>query len=373
MTRITDVQARTVNVALDNPTSFSNRQVLKRDYALVKVTGDDGISGIGFCYGGNNAGHLVTQAVRDLLKPILMGQDAHRVEGLWQEMYQESLLHGRAGSVMRALSILDVALWDRNARAANLPLYKFLGASDEESVAAYASGGYYLDGKTPARLAEEMTGYVGMGFRAVKMKVGREDLAGEEARLAAVREAIGPDVLLMMDANNAWQDLPSALAFARMAEPYSPYWIEEPFSPDDIDNHRRLAERTPIPVATGEIEAGRWRFKELLDKEAAMILQTDAAVCGGVTEFRRIAATAASYGVEICPHWFHDLHVHLVGSTPNAPFVEFFADDQVLNFRKLIDTQLTFSDGRLHLPRTPGLGFDFDEAALSRYAVEPWS
>ena len=133
MTRITDVQARTVNVALDNPTSFSNRQVLKRDYALVKVTGDDGISGIGFCYGGNNAGHLVTQAVRDLLKPVLMGQDAHRVEGLWQEMYQEGLLHGRTGSVMRALSILDVALWDRNARAANLPLYKFLGASDEHS------------------------------------------------------------------------------------------------------------------------------------------------------------------------------------------------------------------------------------------------
>ena len=91
------------------------------------------------------------------------------------------------------------------------------------------------------------------------------------------------------------------------------------------------------------------------------------------TSPRRIAATAASYGVEICPHWFHDLHVHLVGSTPNAPFVEFFADDQVLNFRRLIDTQLTFNDGRLNLPQTPGLGFDFDEEALSRYAVEPWS
>ncbi|GHB17666.1 mandelate racemase/muconate lactonizing enzyme family protein [Salinicola rhizosphaerae] len=373
MTRITDVQARTISVPLDNPTSFSNRRVLKRDYAVVRVTGDDGISGIGFCYGGNNAGALVTAAVRDLMKPVLVGEDTHRIEGLWQEMYQEGLLHGRTGSVMRAISILDVALWDRNARAANLPLHRFLGASDDESVAAYASGGYYLEGKTPAKLAEEMIGYVDQGFRAVKMKVGREDLAAEEARLAAVREAIGDDVLLMMDANNAWRDLPSALAFMRMAEPYAPYWIEEPFSPDDIDNHRRLAERTPVPVATGEIEAGRWRFKELLEKEAAMVLQTDAAVCGGITEFRRIAATAASFGVEICPHWFHDLHVHLVGSTPNAPYVEFFADDQVLNFRKLIDTQLTFADGRLMLPTAPGLGFGFDEAVLERYAIDAWS
>jgi len=156
-------------------------------------------------------------------------------------------------------------------------------------------------------------------------------------------------------------------------EPYDPYWIEEPFGPDDIANHARLAERTNIPVATGEIEAGRWRFKELLDKEAATILQTDAAVCGGITEFRRIAATAASYGVTLCPHWFHDLHVHLVAATPNATYVEFFPDDAVLNFRRLIDTQLAFEDGHLLLPHRPGLGFDFKPEAVERWAVEAWS
>lgn len=372
MATIVEVKGRTVSVPLDNPTSFSNRKVLKRDYAVVEVVGDDGHKGIGFCYGGSNAGRLVTQAVRELLKPLLLGQDTHRVEGLWRDMYQEALLHGRAGSVMRAISIIDTALWDRNARAANLPLYKMLGANETESVAAYASGGYYLEGKTPAHLADEMRTHVANGFKAVKLKVGRDSLAEEEARLAAVREAVGPEVLVMMDANNAWRDLPSALAFMRMAEPYDPYWIEEPFSPDDIDNHRRLAERTLVPVATGEIEAGRWRFKELLDKEAAMILQTDAAVCGGITEFRRIAATAASYGVEVFPHWFHDLHVHLVAAMPNAPMVEYFADDQVLNFRRLIDTQLTCGNGRLMLPTSPGLGFDFDADALARFAVDDW-
>ncbi len=128
-------------------------------------------------------------------------------------MYQEVLLHGRVGSVMRALSILDTALWDRNARAANLPLYKYLGAAYEDTVPAYASGGYYLEGKTPEMLGEEMASYVALGLNAVKMKVGRGDVKSEETRIAAARKAIGPDVLLMLDANNAWSDVPTALRF----------------------------------------------------------------------------------------------------------------------------------------------------------------
>jgi L-alanine-DL-glutamate epimerase-like enolase superfamily enzyme len=274
---------------------------------------------------------------------------------------------------MRALSIIDIALWDRNARAAGLPLYKYLGAYAEGGVEAYASGGYYLEGKTPARLGAELAGYVDLGFKAVKMKVGRLDPKGEEARIAAARKAVGPDVLLMLDANNAWSDLPTALRYMARYEPYDPYWIEEPFGPDDIDNHVRLAERTPVIVATGEIEVGRWRFKELLEREAAAILQTDAAVCGGISEWRRIAATAASYGVTVCPHWFHDLHVHLVASTPNARFVEMFTDDQVLNFRRLIDHQLEFKLGRLLLPQEPGLGFSFDSAMIEKYALDSWA
>ncbi|MPZ24790.1 MAG: mandelate racemase/muconate lactonizing enzyme family protein, partial [Dehalococcoidia bacterium] len=315
MSRVASVSAATVRVPLDTATSFSTRRVTAREYSLVRVEGDDGVAGIGFCYAGGTAGHLVTEAVRQLLAPVVEGQDTHRVEGAWQDCYQQALLHGRAGSVMRALSAVDIALWDRNARAAGLPLWRFLGAASHGTVRAYASGGYYLDGKTPNDLADEMRAYVELGFAAVKMKVGRLAPSGDGERIAAVRDAVGPDVLVMLDANNAWADLPSALqAMARM-EPYDPYWIEEPFSPDDIDNHARLAERTPVLVATGEIEAGRWRHKELLDKEAAAILQTDAAVCGGITEFRRIAATAASYGVPLCPHWFHDLHAHLVGAT----------------------------------------------------------
>ena len=370
MARIVSVTARTVVVPLDVPTSFSTRRVTDRHYVLVRVTGDDGVSGIGFCYAGSAGGALPALAVRELLAPLLVGQSATGVEGLWRSMYDETLLHGRAGSVMRAISAVDIALWDRNARAAGLPLHALLGAVHEDTVPAYASGGYYVDGKGPEHLAEEMRGYLASGFRAVKLKIGRLDPAEDAERLAAVREAVGPDVLVMLDANNAWRDLPTALRSMALWEPYDPYWIEEPFSPDDVDNHARLAERTPVLVATGEIEAGRWRFKQLLDAGAAAILQTDAAVCGGISEFRRIAATADSFGVTLCPHWFHDLHAPLAAATPNARFVEFFPDDQVLNFRRLLDRQLEVRDGALVLHDGPGLGFDFDEDAVGRWATD---
>ena len=375
MSDIASVSVCNVRVPLDRVTSFATRTVRARDYGLVKVRSSDGVEGIGFSYVGNAGGRIMSVAVEDLLAPLLLGQQSTRVEGLWEEMYREALLHGRSGSVMRAISALDMALWDLNARLVELPLYRYLGCWTTTSVPAYASGGYYLDGKTPQHLGEELAAYVRSGFKAVKMKVGRLGLAEEEARVQAAREAIGADILLMLDANNAWSDVPTALQFCKRYEKYEPYWIEEPFSPDEIDNHARLAERTQICVATGEIEAGRWRFKEILDKRAAAILQTDAAVCGGISEWRRIAHTAASYGATISPHWFHDLHVHLVAATSNCRYVEYFPDDQVLNFRRLINRQLETKDGYLQLPTGPGLGFEFDENAVAKYAsnsAQPW-
>jgi L-alanine-DL-glutamate epimerase-like enolase superfamily enzyme len=371
LAKIVSVSVAGVRVPLDKVTYFSSRAVSHRDYGLVKIAGGDGTQGVGFCYVGTRGGELLPLAVEKLLAPLLIGRDSLDVEALWSELYQEVLLQGRAGIVMRALSILDTALWDLNARSANLPLHKFLGAFQGDHVAAYASGGYYLEGKSPDDLAGEMAGYVALGFKAVKMKIGRLSPGEEEDRVKAVRERIGPDILLMMDANNAWKDVVEALQTVRRLEKYAPFFVEEPFSPDDIDSHAALARATSIPIATGEIEAGRWRHKELLDKRAAAILQSDAAVCGGVTEWRRIAALAAGYAIPLYPHWFHDLHAPLVAATPNARMVEYFPDSQVLNFRELLDRQLQFKDGRLVLHQRPGLGFDFDEAKVKRFALDP--
>ena len=370
MARIESVSVGIARVALDTVTSFATRTVSARDYCLVKVRSTEGVEGIGFCYVGSAGGRIAQVAVEELLAPRLIGQESLRVEGLWEEMYRESLLQGRSGAVMRGISILDTALWDLNARTAKLPLHLYLGAYVTDSVPAYASGGYYLDGKTPQMLGEELAGYVEKGFKAVKMKVGRLSPSEEEDRIQAAREAVGDDIHLMLDANNAWSDVPTALTYMKRYEAYDPYWIEEPFGPDDIDSHAKLAELTPIVVATGEIAYGRWYHKELLDKRGAEILQTDAVVCGGITEWKRIAAMAAGYGVTLCPHWFHDVHAPLVAATPNARYVEFFIDDQVLNFRRLIDKQLEHKDGNVILHQTPGLGFNFDEKAVKKYALD---
>jgi L-alanine-DL-glutamate epimerase-like enolase superfamily enzyme len=369
MSKIESVSVCIARVPLDIPVQFSTRTVTAREYCLVRIRSQDGVEGIGYCYAVNTSGRLLALSVKDLLGPLLIGQDSLRVEGLWREMYQEALLLGRAGVVMRALSAIDTALWDLNARRVGLPLYQYLGANLVDRVPAYASGGYYGPEKTPDKLAAEVRGFVEEGYNAVKIKVGRLSPAAEEERLAAAREAAGPDVHLMLDANNAWSDLPTAMRYMRRFEAYDPYWIEEPFSPDDTDNHARLARATSVTVATGEIEAGRWRFKDLIDKEAAGLLQPDATVCGGITEWRRIAATAASYGIPVSPHAWHDVHVHLVAATPNATYVEFMPDDHIVNFRRLIDRQLVAERGQLLLPTTPGLGFNFDAEALARYGA----
>src|SRR5690606_36438569 len=149
--------------------SLSNRVISERHYGLVEIETGAGVTGIGFCYVGNRGGRLFEVAVSELLAPVLAGRDSTDVEQLWTEMYQEALLQGRAGVVMRAISAIDIALWDANARAAGLPLYRYLGAAEPGRVPAYASGGYFLAGKTPAMLAEECRGYVSAGFKAVKI------------------------------------------------------------------------------------------------------------------------------------------------------------------------------------------------------------
>jgi L-alanine-DL-glutamate epimerase-like enolase superfamily enzyme len=370
---ILSIRARSVEVPLDLPVAISGRSITARHYTLVRVETTDGHHGIGFCYGGNYGGSLGAAAVRDLFAPLLLGADPSAFERNWGTMYSNSLLHGRAGIVMRALSAIDVALWDRNAQTAGLPLWKLLGGASDGHVPAYASGGYFSPGKTPADLGREVRGYVDAGFDAVKIKVGAVPLAEDEARVAAAREAIGRGVRLMLDANNAWNDVPTAIEAIRRFEAYDPFWIEEPFQPDDVESHAALARAVRTPVATGEIAAGRRQFEALLSHGAASILQTDAAVCGGITEFLRIAHNAAAHGVKIWPHWFHDLHAHLVAALPNGGMVEFFPDSSVLNFRRLLDRQLVATGGRLELPTAPGLGFAFDEAAVDAFAVDDWA
>lgn len=369
-TRIRDVRAVAVRVPLSRPVRFATRLVEAREYALVWIEAEDGTVGVGHAYAGTRGGRLLRDIVLELFRPVLVGADATLIDHLWTALYQETLLLGRRGAVLRALSAVDIALWDRLGVATGLPLYRLLGG-DRAEVPAYASGGYYTEGDPLASVERELRGHAEAGFDAVKIKVGR-DFALDVERVRVAREALGPARRLALDANNAWRSPHDAIRFARAVERYDPWWLEEPLSADDIAGHAEVARALDLPVATGEIHSTRWDFAALVERRAADILQPDASVVGGVSEWLKVAHLAAAAGLPVAPHWDHALHVHLAAAVGNCLGVEyFFLEGDVYNFDRLVreEVRLRPTGGLLRAPERPGVGIVFDEAAVERYRL----
>jgi D-arabinonate dehydratase len=362
--KITDVRSVAVSIPLAIPTAFSTRLVTAREFAVVWIDTDEGITGVGYAYGGR----LIHSAIETNLKGLLIGEDPFAVERLWEKMFRETLLLGRQGVIMRGISALDIALWDIIGKAAGQPLYKLLGGYRDE-VPAYASGGYYREGKGLRELAAEMERYVERGFRAVKMKVGGSPKDDIE-RVRAVRDAIGPDVQLAVDANNAFADAASAIRWGRAVEKYDIWWFEEPVMPDNLGAGAEIAAALDMPVATGELEGNRYAFRNILERKAADILQPDVGVVGGITEWLKVAHMAGAWDIPIAPHWFWDVHAHLVAATANSITVEYFyLDEDVFNTDRIMKEPMAPVNGKLRLPQKPGLGIELDEAAVERYRI----
>jgi L-alanine-DL-glutamate epimerase-like enolase superfamily enzyme len=372
--RVSSVEARTISIPLRRPLEFSTRRVLAREYTLVRIRTTDGVEGTGYCYCGNRAGHLVTQFVRDLLRDHVLNVDPFAVESIWTNMFRDAVLLGRRGAGLRAISVVDVTLWDVIGKATGLPLHRLLGGPKADRVPCYASGGYYWDNVDHDKYVfDECRGYVEAGFKAVKIKIGGLPLKDEVRRVRAAREAIGPDIPLMMDANNAWPDATTAITAINAMAEVNPFWVEEPLMPDDIRGHAAIREKVSVPIATGEIEATRWGFQSLLEHRAVDMLQPDSLVLGGITEFRKVAALAAAHNVPLYPHWMHHLNASIVASIPNAVMVEYFPDLSVLNLGEVLQSPIRASNGTLPLPQEPGIGLTFDPAALDRFAVDQWA
>ncbi|ESP87978.1 mandelate racemase/muconate lactonizing enzyme family protein [Candidatus Halobonum tyrrellensis] len=366
--QITEVESLAASIPLEEPVSFATRTVEERDHAVAYVRTDGGIEGLGYTlgYGGS---HLVADAVTDLLAPIVEGEDPRDTERLWREMFDGTVQIGRKGAVVRAIAIVDIALWDIAAKAADAPLYKYLGAY-RDAVPAYASGGYYRDGKGTEALRAEMETYVERGHDAVKMKVGRLSPAAEEERVAAVRDAVGDETTLMVDANGAWRNKPEALETCRRIAAYDPYFVEEPVMPDSVSLMAEVNDALDYAVAAGELEFSRYGFAELLRAGAVDVVQPDATVCGGITEWLKVAHTAASYDVPVAPHYNWDLHAHLVAASENGTWVEYFhRDSDVKVFDDVIETPLTPEEGVIDLPDRPGHGIELDRDALAEFEL----
>ncbi|WP_280393277.1 mandelate racemase/muconate lactonizing enzyme family protein [Nocardia brasiliensis] len=372
---ITRVRARVVGIPVDKPTRMSNRDLTDRHYVLVEITDDSGATGLGYTYAGTSGGTLTKCAIDDVLAPVYLGADHNDVSGQWSLAYQEALLAGRRGAVLRALSAIDIALWDLRAKRAGLPLVSLLGGATAP-LPAYASGGYYRpdEGEWTQAVRKEIEFNAGQGFTDHKIKVGGLSVAEDARRVAAAIEAIGDTGRLALDANNAYRSVHEARtaieAFERAAGEHGLWWFEEPLAPDAIAGHGELAAQIRTPVATGEIHQTRWEFRQLIESNAAAILQADAGVVGGVTEWLRVAHAADAFGLQMAPHWHHNLHVHLCGAVSNTLVVEYFALEKgIYNFERLLtpETRLRYGANQVQIPSRPGLGIEFDERAVAEY------
>jgi D-arabinonate dehydratase len=366
--QITDVESGAVSIPLDSPVAFATREVEARDYALVYVRTDEGVEGLGYTlgYGGS---HLIADAVTDILAPMIEGEDPRDTERLWREMYDGTVQIGRKGLLVKAISILDIALWDIRAKQAGQPLYKYLGGYTD-SVPAYASGGYYREGKGTEGLRTEMQRYVDRGHDIVKMKVGRIPPAEEVERIRAVRETIGPDRTLLLDANGAWSTEREAIDALRRFDEYDPYFIEEPVMPDLVPLMGTVNDAIDYAVATGELEFTRYGFRHLLEAGAVDVIQADATVVGGVTEWLNVAKTAATFDVPVAPHYNWNLHTHLVAAVENGLWMEYFhADSAPTAFDAIVEDPLSPEDGMIRAPDRPGHGVSLDRSKVDDYRI----
>ncbi|MCZ6676802.1 MAG: mandelate racemase/muconate lactonizing enzyme family protein [Candidatus Poribacteria bacterium] len=330
---------------------------------LVKIETDTEITGIGL-----GATSPIARATIEHLKPELIGEDPLDVERLWHKMWVPKLI-GRRGITTRAISAIDIALWDFRAKVAGMPLYKLLGGY-RDRVPTYIAGGYYEDGKGLKELAQEMIENVEMGAKAIKMKVGGASIREDVERVKTVREAIGPDVKLMVDANCAYRYY-EAIQLARRIEEFDPFWFEEPVAPDDYEGHRKLAAVTTIPIATGENEYTRYGFRDLIAQQAVAILNADAIILGGVTEFMKVVALAQAYDLDIAPHGPQELHVHLVAAIANGLILEFYRDTVDPMWGKIYHHTLRLNDdGTVSPPSVPGIGIEPNYESLAPYRVD---
>ena len=345
---------------------------------LVRISTDEGISGIGSVGVGNGAAAYVLE---HHLKPILLGQNPFDVELLWESMYRGTLNYGRKGLVLEAISAADIALWDIIGKALGQPVYNLLGGKTRDRIPVYASRLYAREDLDV--LAGEAACFAKKGFRALKQRFGygpREGLPGMRKNLElvqTVRQAIGPDVELMADAYMGW-DVPYAIRMIRMIEDagIGLKWVEEPVIPDDIDGYAQIRESVSTPISGGEHEFTRYGFRELIRRRAVDILQPDVNRAGGITEARKIWAMAAGFGLPVIPHAGQAHNYHLVMAHLNSPMAEYLPpvgeggvlDDDTL-FYEIFTGEPTAADGHVSLSGAPGLGLELNMARIREWRI----
>lgn len=373
--KIQRVETYVVEQELETPFYFSQFEYRSRQICMVKVVAEDGSYGWGEGYGPAT----VVKAGVEFLSPLVLGEDPLQVEAVWQKMHLRALDYARRGVLVAAISAIDIALWDLRGKLLGQPVSVLLGGRRRERVKVYATGMYFVHSDDLiGKLVDEARLYAAQGFRALKMKVGL-GVATDVKHVRAVRQAIGEDMQLMVDANHAYS-LSEALSFARQIEELDIGFFEEPVSPEDYEGYRELRQRASIPIAGGECEYLLAGFRHLLSNRCVDIAQPDICGAGGLTETKRIAALAAAFQTNVLPHsWGTGIAfaagLHLVSTLDVVPgrlrmpeaMLEMDRSESALR-ENLTQPKFTLEDGRVAVPTAPGLGVDVDPAYLERYA-----
>ncbi len=326
------------------------------ELVTVRLRTRDGAEGTGYTYTPGAGGAAIRSLIARDLAPALTGQDEERIAELWERMWWRLHYVGRGGLAAFAISAVDIALWDLRARRREMPWWRLLGGHDPR-VRAYAGG---IDLQFPLdRLLRQTEENVKKGFRAIKMKVGRSRLHEDVARVRAVRELLGPDPPLMVDANMGWSADEAIRASRALAE-HDVFWLEEPTIPDDLPGQVRVAREGALPIAAGENFRTLYEFKRLIDAGGVAFPEPDVSNCGGVTVWLKVAHVAEAHNLPVTSHGVHDLHLHLLAAIPNASYLEVHG----FGLERFLAHPLELRDGEAVAPERPGHGVEFDWTAL---------
>lgn len=362
MAKIESVRTQLYSVPLQSVlTDSTHGEMAAFELVTVQVRDTDGAEGLGYTYTVGAGGSAIRAFVEDYLAERLVGQDADDTERLWQQMWWTLHYAGRGGHATSAISAVDIALWDLKARRLDVPLWRLWGGYDPK-VPVYA-GGIDLELSLP-QLLDQADRFQAEGFRAIKMKVGRRDLREDVSRVAGMREHLGDDFPLMVDANMKWSADEAVRAARRLAE-FDLVWLEEPTIPDDVTGHRRVLRDGGLPVAAGENLHTLYEFQQYITAGAVTYPEPDVSNCGGMTVFRKVCALAEAHNLPVTSHGVHDLTVHLLASAPNRTFMEAHG----FTLSEYIAEPLEIREGVAIAPERPGHGIELDTAALKELLV----
>ncbi|MGO4649847.1 mandelate racemase/muconate lactonizing enzyme family protein [Nocardia sp. 2YAB30] len=358
--RIAHVKLSSIVLPLANPISdakvLTGRQKPMTEvvFLFAEIHTDGGHEGIGFSY-SKRAGGPAQFAHAKEIAPVLIGEDPSDIGKIWTKLQWAGASVGRSGVATQAIAAIDIALWDLKAKRAGLPMAKLLG-SHRDSVKTYNTSGGFLH--TPIeQVIENATRSLAEGIGGIKLKVGQPDWRLDIARVTAVREHLGDDVPLMIDANQQW-DRPTAQRMGRIFEEFDLVWIEEPLDAYDAEGHAQLARSLDTSIATGEMLASVGEHVQLIEAGSVDIIQPDAPRIGGFTQFLELATLAKHNHLQLAPHFAMEIHLHLAAAYPLEAWVEHF--DWL---DPLFNEHLEIRDGRMHVSNRPGLGFTLSDQA----------